>query len=66
MRTENWFEINYDSSGTYSTVSRIKFKTSMLKSSLYDYSDTHILLSGTISVTNTAAQGADANIIKKR
>ena len=33
----------------------------MLKSSLCDYSDAYILVKGTISVNNTAAQGAAAN-----
>ena len=39
FRTKNWVEINDDSRGTYNTNSQIKFKTSMLRSSLYDYSD---------------------------
>ena len=33
----------------------------MLKASLCDYSDAHILVKGTITVNNTAAQGAVAN-----
>ena len=41
--------------------SRIKFKTTMLKSSLCDYSDVHILVKGTMAVNNTAAADADAN-----
>ena len=40
--------------------SQIKFKTTMLKSSLCDYSDAYILVKGTISVNNTAAAGAAA------
>ena len=35
--------------------SHIKFKTTMLKSSLCDYNDAYILVKGTISVNNTAA-----------
>ena len=50
FRTRNWFEINDDTRETYETNSQIKFKTSVLKSSLCDYSDAHILLSGTITV----------------
>ena len=38
----------------------------MLKSSLCDYSDAYILVKGTISVTNTAAQGANANNTNKK
>ena len=40
FKTKNWVEINDESKGTYDFVSQIKFKTTMLKSSLRDYSDT--------------------------
>ena len=47
----------------YNTCSKIKLKTSMLKSALYDYSDTYVLLSRTITITgagdNDAARRAD-------
>ena len=43
FRTKNWVEINDDACGTYSTNSQIKFKTSMLKSSLLDYGDANIV-----------------------
>ena len=55
FRTENWVEKNDDSRETYNPNSQIKLKTSMLKSSLCDYSDAYILFSGTISAQNTAA-----------
>ena len=55
FRKKTWAEINDDSCGTCRTGIQIKFKTSMLKSSLCDYSDAYILVSGTISVANTAA-----------
>ena len=61
FRTRNWVEINDESRGSYNVNSQIKFKTTMLKSSLCDYSDAYILVKGTISVNNTAAQGAAAN-----
>ena len=51
FRTKNWVEINDDSRGTYNTNSQIKFKTSMLRSSLFDYSDAYILVTGTIKIT---------------
>ena len=38
----------------------------MLKSSLCDYSDAYILAKGTITVNNTAAQGAAANNTNKK
>ena len=50
----------------YNVNSQIKFKTTMLKSSLCDYSDAYILVKGTISVNNTAAQGAAANNTNKK
>ena len=56
FRTKNWVEINDDSRGVYNTNSQIRFKTSMLRSSLYDYSYAYILVSGTITIT---AAGAD-------
>ena len=61
FRTRNWVEINDESRGAYNTNSQIKFKTTMLKSSLCDYSDAYILVKGTISANNTAAAGAAAN-----
>ena len=65
FRTRNWVEINDESRGAYNVNSQIKFKTTMLKSSLCDYSDAYILVKGTISVNNTAAQGAAANNTNK-
>ena len=66
FRTRNWIEINDESRGAYNVNSQIKFKTTMLKSSLYDYSDAYILVKGTISINNTAAQGAAANNTDKK
>ena len=51
FRTKNWVEVKDDSSGTYSTNSQIKFKTSTLKSSLYGYSDAYMLVEQTIKIT---------------
>ena len=47
FRTKNWVEINDGSRGTYNVNSQIKFKTTMLKSSLCDYSDAYISFKGT-------------------
>ena len=66
FRTKNWVEINDESRDTYNVNSQIKFKTTMLKSSLCDYSDAYILVKGTISINNTAAAGADANNTNKK
>ena len=66
FRTRNWVEINDESRGAYNVNSQIKFKTTMLKSSLCDYSDAYILVKGIISVNNTAADSAAANNINKK
>ena len=49
FKTKNKVEINDESRGSYNVNSQIKFKTTMLKSSLYDYSDAYILAKGTIT-----------------
>ena len=54
FRTKNWVEINDESRGGYTTGSDIKFKTTMLRSSLCDYADAYILVNGTITVTGAA------------
>ena len=63
FRTKNWVEINDESRGTYNVNSQIKFKTTMLKSSLCDYSDAYILVKRKITITgagdDAAARQAD-------
>ena len=44
FKTKNWVEINDDVYGTFNSNSRAKFKTSMLRSSVCDYSDAYILV----------------------
>ena len=66
FRTKNWVEINDESRVAYNVNSQIKFKTTILKSSLCNYSDAYIIVKGTISVNNTAAQGAAANTTNKK
>ena len=66
FRTKNLVEINNESCGTYNTTSQIRFKNSMLTSSLYDYSDAYILAKENITIANTAAAGEAANIGDKK
>ena len=66
FRTKNLVDINDESRGTYNINSQTKFKTTMLKSSLCDYSNPYILVKGTIVVNNTAAADADANNTNKK
>ena len=56
FKTTNWVQINDESRGTYDANSQVKF----------DYSDTYILVKGTITVNNTTAADADANNINKK
>ena len=49
----------------YNTNSQIKLKTSMLGSSLRDYSGAYILVKGTISIKRVAEPGTADNVGKK-
>ena len=60
FRAKYWVEIKDEAYGTYSTNSQPKFKTTMLKSSLCDYSDAYLLIKRTIIVVG---QGPDASEI---
>ena len=66
FRTKNWVETNDGVRGVYSCNKKIRFKTSMLRSCLCDYSDAYILVKGNISVNNPAADGAAANNINEK
>ena len=50
FRIKTWFEINDDACRTCNTNIQIKFKTTTLKFSFYDYSDFHILRERTLSM----------------
>ena len=65
FRTKYWVEKNDESRGTYNTNSQIRFKTSLLRSSLCDYSNAYILVKGTITVVNTGTVAAPNNADKK-
>ena len=58
FRRKNWVEANDESRGWYTTRSDIKFKTTMLKSSLCDYADAYILVKGTIRITGAGDDAA--------
>ena len=66
FRTKNWVEMTDESRGTYFVNRQINFKTSILRSSLRDYSDANILVKGNISVNNTAVADGDANKTNKK
>ena len=49
---KKWIEVYDQSLGNYDTNKEIRIKTSMLRSNLCDFSDTYIVVKGTITVTN--------------
>ena len=65
FRTKNLVEINDESRGGYTTGSNIRFKTTLLKSSLCDYADAYILVKGTITITG-AGDAAAARLADER
>ena len=50
--TKKWIDVQIQSGNTYNTSKPIRFKTSMLRSDLCDYSDAYVRVKGTINVTN--------------
>ena len=61
-----WIEINDKLRRTCSVNRQKKYKTSMLRSSLCDYSDAYILVKGNVLVNNTAAIPAAPNNRNKK
>ena len=66
FRTKNWVEISDDAYGTYKTNVQIKFKTTILKSSLCNYSAAYILLKKIITAANTSAASSATNNTNKK
>ena len=68
FRTINNVEINDESQGTYNKDNQVKFKTSVLRLSLCDYSDGNILVKEAITVakeTDAAPNNVNEKIILK-
>ena len=57
-RTKNWVEIIDQLRGVYNVNSDIRLKITMLKSSLCNYSDAHILVKREIEITGDGADAA--------
>ena len=66
--TKKWVEV-HDQSGSaddrYKPNKQIRFKTSMLRSDLFDYSDTYIVVKGTIPVTDPDNDAYDKELTLK-
>ena len=58
IRIKNWIEINDQSKGVYKVNRGIRFKSTVLKSSLCDYSNVNILVKGRITIPETGADAA--------
>ena len=61
FKTKNWVEINDESRGIYMLIvfkTTFKFKTTMFKSSLCDYSDAYIHVKGKITITGAGVNAA--------
>ena len=67
--TKKWMEV-YDQSGIaeklYKPGKQIRFKTSMLRSDLCDYSDAYIVVKGTIAVTRLNDNAYDEKLAIKK
>ena len=65
---KNWIEV-HDQSGNaenrYNSNKQIRFKTSMLRSDLCDYSDAYIVVKGNITVTNPDNDAYDKKLAFK-
>ena len=57
--TKKWYVIDSKSKGVYSKDNPIKFLTKLIESSLCDYSDAYVLVTGHIAVTGTIAAEDD-------
>ena len=62
--TKKWYIIDSESKGNYSYENPIKFLTKSIESSLYDYSDAYILVTGNIAVKRkNVADTADIALV---
>ena len=52
--TKKWIKVHNQSNERYDDKRQIRFKTSMLRSDLCDFSNAYILVKGTITVTTNA------------
>ena len=61
-RKKAWNKTNDDPHGTYDEGKQTEFKNLILQSSIYDYSEAYMLVSGTITVTALAVGGSNNSI----
>ena len=63
--TRKWIEIHGQFETTYNTSKQIRFKTSILRSDLCDYSNAYIVVKGIITVTNSNGAACDKKLAFK-
>ena len=63
--TKKWLEVHDQYGATYNTKKQIRFKTSMLRSNLCDFSDAYIVVKGKIAVTNPNNDAYDKKLAFK-
>ena len=51
--SKKWIKVHGQSGGTYNTNKQIRFKTSMLRSDLCDFSDSYIVVKRKLTVSTT-------------
>ena len=62
FNTKKWIGVHDHPGKIYNTNKQIRFKTSMLRSELCDYSDVYIVATGTISVTDLDKSAYDKKL----
>ena len=62
FRTKNYVEVDYEPRGRYNLGDEIKFKTTILRSSLCDYSNGYILVKVIITITGAGGDPAAQRI----
>ena len=65
FRIKSWVEMTDDARGRYNTNYQIRFRTSMARSVICDYSDAYILVIVTITVKNSGTATDPNNRVKK-
>ena len=63
--SKKWIEVRHQSGGACNTNKQIRFKTSMLRSDLCDFSDAYLAVTGKITVTNPNNNAYDKNLALK-
>ena len=64
--TKKWIEVNDQSGRVYIVDKQIRFKTSMLRSKLCDYSDAYTVVKGKSTVTKDFNNDANNNAYDKK